>query len=105
MYILDVDIEGMKKVHKQFEEQYGKGVAWIIKCDVTSQKEFEGTHNTPVVLTIHLYLQYTSCIYNTPVVLTIHQLYLQYTSSTYNTPVVFTIHQLYLQYTPVVLQK
>lgn len=41
MYILDIDEEEMKKVQKQFDDEYGEGQAMCIKCNVTSQEEFE----------------------------------------------------------------
>ncbi|XP_028402031.1 uncharacterized protein LOC114524972 [Dendronephthya gigantea] len=41
VYVFDVDEEEMKKAQKRFDEEYGKGQAVCIKCDVTCQDAFE----------------------------------------------------------------
>jgi hypothetical protein len=41
VYILDIDEAEMKNVQKQFNDEYCEGAAMYLKCDVTSQEEFE----------------------------------------------------------------
>ncbi|CAB4019774.1 15-hydroxyprostaglandin dehydrogenase [NAD(+)]-like, partial [Paramuricea clavata] len=41
VYILDIDEAEMKNVQKQFNDEYCEGAAMCLKCDVTSQEEFE----------------------------------------------------------------
>ena len=41
VYIFDVDEVEMKRVEKQFNEEFGDGTTTCVKCDVTSQEDFE----------------------------------------------------------------
>ena len=42
VYFVDVDVNEGKNVQKEFEDEFGEGMATFLECNVTDKDIFEG---------------------------------------------------------------
>ncbi len=50
MYFVDIKVNEGERVQKEFEEEFGPGMATFLECDVRDKQKFEGNVTKVVIM-------------------------------------------------------